>query len=157
MHKSIPCTFFLTINCFNLIKDMIISDCIPLNFTKDEVDEIRLNSSEAVPRLFEKRNITFNALRLTDIVMTFSLRTIHFGHMAPDAKPECYRIDVCLFLDNFFMQSNAVRCNLDKYEHLLVIISKRRKKASRRYMYIAEFYENNIVNRRMIQNNKTFL
>uniref|UniRef100_A0A914UPK4 Mucolipin extracytosolic domain-containing protein n=1 Tax=Plectus sambesii TaxID=2011161 RepID=A0A914UPK4_9BILA len=78
----------------------VVQNCHLLNFTEKEVDDIKQNASGAVPLLLRHRNITFNALQLTDIGIKFNLRTIHFGHMAPDAKPECYRIAVRVNYDN---------------------------------------------------------
>ncbi|KAF7635170.1 PKD_channel domain-containing protein [Meloidogyne graminicola] len=79
-----------------------VNECFTLNFTHNEVKEIKSNAY-SVRSLLAKRNITFNgedALIISQAILKFNLRTIHFSPLQNDQKPECYKIDIKIIFDN---------------------------------------------------------
>jgi hypothetical protein len=67
-----------------------------LNFTKKEVDDIKIDPY-VIREMLVKRNITFkgeDALIISKAFIKFNLRTIHFSPLQNDQKPECYQIKV---------------------------------------------------------------
>uniref|UniRef100_A0A1I7V7J6 Mucolipin-3 n=1 Tax=Loa loa TaxID=7209 RepID=A0A1I7V7J6_LOALO len=79
-----------------------INDCVLLKFKKDEVKEIRRNAS-SLRGFLEKRGITFkpeDALIISEGVLSFNLRTIHFSTISTDERPECFLIQVSITFDN---------------------------------------------------------
>ncbi|PAV83780.1 hypothetical protein WR25_24918 [Diploscapter pachys] len=82
-----------------------IDECMKLNLTKKEVNEISTDDEkwETVKLAFERRGVTFkaeDALKISKVTLDFKLRTIHFSPTAGDQKPECYKIDVKITFDN---------------------------------------------------------
>ncbi|CAJ0581520.1 unnamed protein product, partial [Mesorhabditis spiculigera] len=79
-----------------------VYECSALNLTEAEVASIHEDPMR-VEEAFKKRSITFNpedALRISKMILKFSLRTIHFAPVTADQTPECYRINVSLIFDN---------------------------------------------------------
>uniref|UniRef100_A0A914N9J3 Polycystin cation channel PKD1/PKD2 domain-containing protein n=1 Tax=Meloidogyne incognita TaxID=6306 RepID=A0A914N9J3_MELIC len=79
-----------------------VNECFTLNFTHIEVRDIKANPY-TVRSLLAKRNITFtgeDALIISQAIVKFNLRTIHFSPLQNDQKPECYKIDIKIIFDN---------------------------------------------------------
>ncbi|CAK5075061.1 unnamed protein product [Meloidogyne enterolobii] len=79
-----------------------VNECFTLNFTHNEVRDIK-NNPYTVRNLLAKRNITFtgeDALIISQAIVKFNLRTIHFSPLQNDQKPECYKIDIKIIFDN---------------------------------------------------------
>uniref|UniRef100_A0A914MV01 Polycystin cation channel PKD1/PKD2 domain-containing protein n=1 Tax=Meloidogyne incognita TaxID=6306 RepID=A0A914MV01_MELIC len=79
-----------------------VNECFTLNFTHNEVRDIKSNPY-TVRNLLAKRNITFtgeDALIISQAIVKFNLRTIHFSPLQNDQKPECYKIDIKIIFDN---------------------------------------------------------
>ncbi|VDD87722.1 unnamed protein product [Enterobius vermicularis] len=93
------------VSVFNNTYDFDITpvhDCYSLNFTEDDVRKVCENSTSAVP-ILAKRGISFkteDALIISEGVIYFNLRTIHFSPIATDQRPECYLIAVSILFDN---------------------------------------------------------